>query len=562
MLNEKEFLGITDFIWWIGRVESNEDPAEIGRVKVRVFGFHNQDTSKVPTDKLPWAFPIMPTTSASHAKHGFSPTGLEPGSIVLGFWMDGRRGQYPVVLGSIHGFHVSQNIPDPSNSTGAAENFAGSSSDSVPSTAHSMDYAGNAAKGATLDAEQNSAKMAWPTGGDGSMLRIPESPDVGKYPWVQTWQSKDGSTKVEMDATQGAERLKLYHKSKAYIEMDNGGNIVQASPGSAFRASGKSVNDYAAADYSTTAGNVFRLLGQQGVWIESRAAMSINARSNLDIQTDGSLTIKAKGDVILQGNSVKVIGAKGSVDVRAGDECNLEAKNEMNIQAGTSTRGTGAGVSIGSKGDLNIATKGNLNLKGEAQLNHEAEEMSFKSSKIKADEITCNKGYFEVLSWNKTDSTSRYTLGFKSVEEDKKEKDEPLQSAKQNQDTPKQKNDEEDRNKGSAEDPAVAHSNANPCASEGDKANESPGDPQSTSDAPATTSQEGAGATGDWSTDSGGTFAPEGAAVGGVIGGFTGAVIGGAVSAPLGGLGAVPLGAAGGIHGAIIGGIIGGQFKK
>lgn len=85
-----------------GVVEDNDDPLKLGRVRVRVFGLHTDDTSLIPTDCLPWAIVSMPTTSASMSGIGESPSGLLPGSWVLVIFQDPDK-QYPIVLGSFHG---------------------------------------------------------------------------------------------------------------------------------------------------------------------------------------------------------------------------------------------------------------------------------------------------------------------------------------------------------------------------------------------------------------------------------------------------------------------------
>lgn len=106
-----EFMGLNDWVWWIGVVEYINDPTQNGRVKVRVFGFHSQDREKVPTDKLPWAYTVHPTTSAAFSGVGSSPTGLQVGSWVIGFFLDGRKGQFPAVFGTWHGIHATGSNP-------------------------------------------------------------------------------------------------------------------------------------------------------------------------------------------------------------------------------------------------------------------------------------------------------------------------------------------------------------------------------------------------------------------------------------------------------------------
>jgi hypothetical protein len=102
-IRDKDWLGINGFIWFVGIVEDRADPLKIGRVRVRCFGWHTEDKVKLPTSTLPWAQVLVPVNSASTSGVGNSPTGLSEGSWVIGFFMDGRRAQTPMILGSFHG---------------------------------------------------------------------------------------------------------------------------------------------------------------------------------------------------------------------------------------------------------------------------------------------------------------------------------------------------------------------------------------------------------------------------------------------------------------------------
>ena len=96
-------LGLDGFIWWIGVVEERAtDPLNVGRTKVRIFGWHDKNRDAVPTVDLPWAYPLLPVTQAQGVPN------YKEGDWVMGFFLDARIGQQPVIVGVLPG------IPQPS----------------------------------------------------------------------------------------------------------------------------------------------------------------------------------------------------------------------------------------------------------------------------------------------------------------------------------------------------------------------------------------------------------------------------------------------------------------
>lgn len=89
------------FIWWIGVVEDRNDPQQLGRVKIRIFGYHTDNKQLLPTSKLPWAWPIQPITSAAISGVGTTPLGCLPGTWVIGFFLDGEDMQVPAYWGTV-----------------------------------------------------------------------------------------------------------------------------------------------------------------------------------------------------------------------------------------------------------------------------------------------------------------------------------------------------------------------------------------------------------------------------------------------------------------------------
>ena len=86
-------LGFDGFVWFIGVVESLDDPMKAGRCKVRIFGWHDGDTDNLSTDDLPWAYPLVPVTHAQLLPN------YRYGDWVMGFFLDSRLGQQPIIFG-------------------------------------------------------------------------------------------------------------------------------------------------------------------------------------------------------------------------------------------------------------------------------------------------------------------------------------------------------------------------------------------------------------------------------------------------------------------------------
>ena len=87
-MQNSNFMGKDGFHWFVGVVESRNDPSQIGRVQVRVLGHHTENKNAIPTEDLPWATVMMPTTSPANSGLGTSPSFIVEGSWVVGFFMD------------------------------------------------------------------------------------------------------------------------------------------------------------------------------------------------------------------------------------------------------------------------------------------------------------------------------------------------------------------------------------------------------------------------------------------------------------------------------------------
>lgn len=207
-------IGAEGFRWFIGYVEDINDPELLGRVKVRVIDVYSDMESQVSTTQLPWASIMMPSTSASVNWIGTSPTGLEVGSTVIGFFLDGGECNYPVVMGTIYGKF----------SNGESE---------IPPEARTADRLNKSTVGPE-----------------------PQTAFNPKYPNNKTIRTKAGHV-VEIDDTPNNERLHVYHKSGTYIEINNEGRLVIKAVGESYEVVANNKIEYITGDYTVNVtGNI------------------------------------------------------------------------------------------------------------------------------------------------------------------------------------------------------------------------------------------------------------------------------------------------------------------
>ena len=105
---KSNFIGRDGFRWWIGQVASEEAQGDqlnqIGstwgcRIKVRIMGYHPQNTVELKDEDLPWAQILLSPQCGSGKANRARSIRVAPGDTVLGFFLDGDDAQLPVILG-------------------------------------------------------------------------------------------------------------------------------------------------------------------------------------------------------------------------------------------------------------------------------------------------------------------------------------------------------------------------------------------------------------------------------------------------------------------------------
>lgn len=217
-------MGKNGFFWFHGVVEDNNDPLKIGRVKVRCFEYHTQNKEDLPTEDLPWATVLMPTTSSSVSGKGTSPSGLLQGSWVIGFFRDGGNFQDPLILGSFHG------VPGYSPITSLGFNDP---EGKWPDKDHINEPDTNRlSRNETLEKTIVEKKKKEKIVGVKTALQPwlkwneKETSYAAEYPKNHVVETESGHI-IELDDTPEKERIGVYHKAGTWFEIHPDGSKVE-----------------------------------------------------------------------------------------------------------------------------------------------------------------------------------------------------------------------------------------------------------------------------------------------------------------------------------------------
>lgn len=275
----EDYIGLGQFVWFIGVVEDRQDPLRMGRVRVRVYGWHSENRlEKLKTNEIPWAQVIQAPTSAAMGDVGETPLGLVEGSWVVGFFLDGIRYQRPIVLGSFSG------IPKELGSEIPFERVGFSDPNGVyPKRKNEPDVNRLARNDLNFDHPLEEGKdlsqtTKVPIANQSATWDEPPNPYAAEYPYNHVRETESGHI-IELDDTTDAERVHIYHKSGTFIEMHPNGDQVTRIVGDNYEivAGGENVN----------------IKGQCNLTIDSDCNTYI--KGNWNVQVDGNVNEVIKG---------------------------------------------------------------------------------------------------------------------------------------------------------------------------------------------------------------------------------------------------------------------------
>ena len=277
--------------WFMGVVEDRQDPLNLGRIRVRIFGRHSDNKQLVPTNTLPWSQVLLPTNNSN-------PYPCREGDQVLGMFLDGKNAQISLILGTYP--RIPQEHADTNkgfNDVRTAEQLAKAP---VKPNESPTNYPRN------LD-EPTSSRLYRNESTDNSIVslkesrRIPEEPSSGYAavpPYNNVYESESGHA-IEIDDTPGAERLHFYHRSGSYVEYEANGDRVERIQNDKFTV----------------------VIGNDTVYVEGDVNVKVNGnlnfagtivalndktgKSGIEIK-DGNIKISSPARIVLQAAVVEV----------------------------------------------------------------------------------------------------------------------------------------------------------------------------------------------------------------------------------------------------------------
>ena len=265
--------------WFLGVVEDRKDPKKNGRVRVRIYSLYTGDTGKMPTDQLPWAYVLMPITSAANSGIGDSPTGVVEGTTVYGHFLDGADMQVPLITGTLPGYD-------------SGEGFEGGFKDpngKYPREPGENDVNRLARGERTPDTIIQKKRDGVDTAETafGGQWTEATTRYAAEYPFNQVYESESGHVE-EFDDTPGAERYSLWHKAGSFEEIAPDGTKVV-----------KVVKD----SYTIVAGDDRVLIkGNCFVTVEGNASLLVKGDAKIEVNGDQTEHIHGNYKLDVDGN--------------------------------------------------------------------------------------------------------------------------------------------------------------------------------------------------------------------------------------------------------------------
>ena len=319
-MEQKDFAGKGGFIWWIGFVESRQDPLKLGRVKVRCVGWHPDNKMQLPTDKLPWAMTAFPPNNI----HTYAP---KEGEMCFGFFSDGENAQEPVLLGIFPSIPLKAANPQEAFSDPRVAAQLAAAPRPPKSKEYKTDGSGivvteepqaklnpvNLDEPTTSRIARNDANSITKTfiqeRKDKKVTNVPTATSTWNepetkygtvYPYNNVMETESGHI-VEYDDTPSKERIQIAHRNGSFTEWYPDGDRVE-----------KITKD----NYSIVMkdDHVF-IMGKCSITVQGNAEVYV--QKNAEIKVDGNVNVKVGGNYNEQVGGTYTVQSGGNMSFTA-----------------------------------------------------------------------------------------------------------------------------------------------------------------------------------------------------------------------------------------------------
>lgn len=254
--------------FFIGTVEDVDDPDKMGRVRVRIYSYHDDTVLK---DELSWIMSLQPYQSSGFLGVGISPTGIEVGSTVIGVFLDYEIKQTPFILGTI-------------TSLNDIHKTINSETDPIPNE-----------------------------------IKIPKEPDTEfktKYPYNMSYASRkndEGKQHVlEIDDTPGHERIRVHHKSGTYNQINSKGDNVIKIVGDSYELIAGNKEVYIDGDCNIVIRGDANILVDGNLKTEVKGDYSLNCSGSITFNSDSYDLSSSK--ITMGGDNIDINGGVVNID--------------------------------------------------------------------------------------------------------------------------------------------------------------------------------------------------------------------------------------------------------
>lgn len=295
--------------YFIGIVEDNLDPDNMGRVRVRCYGIHSESKVELPTNHLSWFITGCSTNSSSS-----DIATVEIGTCVKGIFLDGIDMQVGLVEVIIPGLHTFTDI---------SKGFS--------------NLKPNPPKQGTVTGNPYSRAKGYPervpyadfTSARGKSISEPKGTRKPRYPFNIATMSDSGHV-IERDDTPNNERLSFQDKNGSYIEKHKGNIVIKAIK-----------------DLYNLCNNYYKgIVGERVISVGKGDYLKVVSGDKIIEIDNGQLYLTVTGDVKIITSANTLIESIGNCEINSGGSMEINANGQLNL--------TGAAVTInGSVINLN-----------------------------------------------------------------------------------------------------------------------------------------------------------------------------------------------------------------